>query len=132
MTYHSHCICSLLPAAFSLMVLVQNWECQISAAEAVKAMVSRQVHADGSPSRPLNLPPGSCDNESGCMCRGATLAVSMDVAAFAPALAGKLAVPVDDEMIALDPRKSDLHAIFFTSPPLSGRRLRAHLASFLN
>lgn len=109
------------------MVLVQNWECQVSAAEVVKAMASRQVNADGSPVRPINLPPGSCDNESGCMCRGATLAVNMDVAAFAPELADVLAVPVDDASAAFElPRILAVHAEFFRTPPISGRILRAH------
>lgn len=67
------------------------------------------------------------------MCRGATLAVNMDVAAIAPELADVLEVPADDETITLDlPKISVLHAEFFRSPPLSGRILRAHLASFLN
>jgi hypothetical protein len=123
----------LLPAAFSLMVLVQNWECQVNAAEVVKAMASRQVNADGSPVRPINLPPGGCDNESGCMCRGATLAVNMDATLFIPELVEMLAVPADEACRSFElPRMSAVGAEFFRSPPLSGRILRAHLASFLN
>jgi hypothetical protein len=122
-----------LPAAFSLLVLVSNWHCQVGAAEVVVAMASRQVNADGSPARPINLPPGSCENESGCMCRGATLAVSLDGAQFAPHLVEILAVPNDEGAISPEvPQKSRPDALFFRSPPLSGRILRAHLASFLN
>ena len=109
------------------MVLVQNWECQVSAAEVVKAMAARQVNADGSPVRPLNLPRGSCDNESGCMCRGATLAVNLDATPFIPKLADMLAAPVDEVSIAFElPRISALDAEFFRSPPPSGRILRAY------
>lgn len=115
------------------MVLVSNAECQVSAGEIVRSMASRHVNADGSPARPLNLPPGSCDNEYGCMCRGATLAVNMDVVAFAPQLADVLEVPADDVTVALElPPISAPYAEFFRSPPRSGRILRAHLASFLN
>ena len=133
MTNYSLHLRSLLPAAFSLLVLVSNWHCQVGAAEVVRAMASSPVNEDGSPARPLKLPPGSCDNESGCMCRGATLAVSMDVAAFAPELADVLAAPADDGAISLEmPKTSAPDAEFFRSPPLSVRILRAHLASFLN
>jgi len=115
------------------MVLVSNAECQVSAGEIVRSMASRHVNADGSPARPLNLPPGSCDNEYGCMCRGATLVVNMDVASFAPELADVLAVAADDVTITLElPQTSAPDADFFRSPPRSGRILRAHLSSFLN
>lgn len=115
------------------MVLVSNGECQVSAAEIVRSMASRHVSEDGSPARPLNLPPGSCDNEYGCMCRGATLVVNVDVATFAPELADILAVPADEETVALElPQISAPDAEFFRSPPRSGRILRAHMASFLN
>lgn len=130
--YVSH-LRPLLPAAFSLLVLVSNWHCQVGAAEVVVAMASRLANADGSPARPINLPPGGCENESGCMCRGATLAVGVDVAGLAPQLEYLLAAPTDDFVLAgVLAEKPALDAEFFRSPPLSGRILRAHLASFLN
>ncbi|MCE9528557.1 MAG: hypothetical protein K8R36_21135 [Planctomycetales bacterium] len=133
MINHASHLRPLLPAAFSLLVLVSNWHCQVGAAEVVREMVARQLNEDGSPARPINLPQGGCENESGCMCRGATLAVSVDLAPFAPELAEMLAVPTDGVAISREvPQTSPPDALFFRSPPLSGRILRAHLASFLN
>jgi hypothetical protein len=123
----------LLPPALSLLVLVANWHCQAGAAEVVQVMASRQANADGSPALPIHLPPGTCENESGCMCRGATLAVSVDSASHAPQLSDLLAIPANDA--AGEPALSAQSAPnpdLFRSPAIAGRMLRAHSVSFLS
>jgi hypothetical protein len=132
-TFCSHYIRSLLPPALSLLVLIANWHCQAGAAEVVQVMASRHINADGSPALPIHLPPGTCENESGCMCRGATLAVSVDAAPLAPQLSDLLAIPPNNAAgePLLSPQSapdSDL----FRSPAISGRMLRAHSVSFLS
>jgi hypothetical protein len=132
-TLRSLHIRSLLSPALSLLVLIANWHCQVGAAEVVQVMASRHVDADGSPALPINLPPGTCENESGCMCRGATLAVSVDAASLAPQLSDLLAIPPNDAAgePVLSPQ-SDPDADLFRSPAISGRMLRAHSVSFLS
>jgi len=124
----------LLPPALSLLVLVANWHCQAGAAEEVRTMASRRIDAGGAPvPAPVNLPPGTCENESGCMCRGATLAVSVDAAPLAPQVSDLLAIPPNDT--AGEPILSPQSAPdtdLFRSPAISGRMLRAHSVSFLS
>ena len=117
----------------ALLVLVANWHCQVGAAEVVQVMASRHVSADGSPALPINLPPGTCENESGCMCRGATLAVSVDAASLMPQLSDLLAIPANEAAVesAFSPQSAP-DADLFRSPPISGRMLRAHSVSFLS
>ena len=124
----------LLPPALSLLVLVSNWHCQTGAAEEVRIMATRRVDADGMPlPAPVNLPPGACENESGCMCRGATLAVNVDAAPLAPQLGELLAIPAYTMAAgpALSPQPAS-DAGLFRSPSISGRMLRAHSVSFLS
>ena len=133
-TLCSHYIHSLLPPALSLLVLVANWHCQVGAAEEVRTMCSRRVDACGVPlPAPPNLPPGACENESGCMCRGATLVVSVDAASLAPQLSDLVAIPTHDaaENSAFSTQPAP-DADLFRSPSIAGRMLRAHSVSFLS
>ena len=133
-TLRSLHIRSLLPSALCLLVLIANWHCQTGAAEEVRTMASRRINAGGAPvPAPVNLPPGTCENESGCMCRGATLAVSVDAAPLAPQLSDLLAVPPNDAAgePAFSPQSAP-DADLFRSPTISGRMLRAHSVSFLS
>jgi hypothetical protein len=123
----------LLPPSLSLLVLIANWHCQAGAAEVVRVMASRHVNADGSPAQPIHVPPGTCENESGCMCRGATLAVSVDAAQLTPQFSDLLAVPANETAgePALSPQSAS-YADLFRSSSISGRMLRAHSVSFLS
>ena len=119
----------LLPPALSLLVLVANWHCAVGAVD----VVQRMSHSHHQP-EPLQQPAG-CENESGCMCRGATLIQSLDISDLAPRMM-EVITQGDHARYAdisiLDSAVTAKNPAFFRSPPLSGRILRAHLASLLS
>jgi hypothetical protein len=67
------------------------------------------------------------------MCRGATLAVSVDAASLAPQLSDLVAIPMHDaaENPAFSPQSAADFELF-RSPSIAGRMLRAHSVSFLS
>jgi hypothetical protein len=76
---------------------------------------------------------GGCENESGCICRGATLVVPEDGRSLAPVATDWLPAETADSTLAslVEAAAFQPHAAYFAPPPLSGRILRAHLASLL-
>jgi hypothetical protein len=86
---------------------------------------------------PVQAPVHDCDHEYGCICRGATIVQALDVA-------GHNALPI--EMLPVDALHADISQTVdlaltsawtsaidhdFSVPPISGRQLRARLASLV-
>lgn len=84
---------------------------------------------------PIGLPVPGCDNESGCICRGATLAHGVDLAAFQPMQMDLLLLDSDAAQPGLVVADSSAAKGIFDDPcrlpPLSGRILRARYASLV-
>ena len=85
-------------------------------------------------SLPANHAPAPCDNESGCICRGAVLAEPVDSATVAPQgleMFLELPAPLAIYKVVIAPQDwCYLHSAH-RQIPLSGRMLRARLASFV-
>jgi hypothetical protein len=74
----------LLPLFFALLVLAAPWHCVAHAVDSLNWQVQSVSEDGGLPSSPLDGPPPSCENESGCICRGATVANGIDLDAIIP------------------------------------------------
>ena len=88
----------------------------------------------GEPS-PIGVPREDCGNESGCICRGATLAYGVDMAQFVPLQVDLLIADGAASQFGIVPVEfnigSGLYDDLCSPPPLSGRILRAHLSSLV-
>jgi hypothetical protein len=82
---------------------------------------------------PIGLPERGCDNESGCICRGATVATPLDAGALsaADALWQWLQLPPVAQFYVTWGLAKSLPRDECIAPPLSGRQLRALYASLV-
>ncbi len=64
---------------FVALVVMSNAHCRLAAAEQVIASFRAGACHRLGQALPIGIPPNGCDNESGCMCRGATLMTVVDV-----------------------------------------------------
>ena len=134
MPFHRPIRC-LLPCVMAMQVVATQAHCTYGGVIAVREMTLRTTLAQRGLSLPINRPAGGCDNESGCMCRGATVVAMLDASQFArdfhwlelllprAAFGNELATAT----LARPLRDNWMH-----TPTLSGRSLRAHIASLLN
>ena len=122
----------LTPAAILLLAAAffhcaWEWQAELSHRHALAA-----YRAAGLPP-PIGLPVPGCNDESGCICRGATVATPMDAG-------GLIAANVISQWLEMPPAVQFHCAEAFTqalppaeclAPPLSGRQLRALYASLV-
>jgi hypothetical protein len=104
-------------------------------------MALRRLHAvavssaAGGEPLPIGGPPEDCGNESGCICRGATLANGIDLALFVPLQVDLLIADTAAAQFGIVPVEftigSGLYDDLCSPPQLSGRILRAHLSSLV-
>jgi hypothetical protein len=82
---------------------------------------------------PIGLPDPGCDNESGCICRGATVATPLDAGALSGAdtLSQWLELPPVVQFYFAEAFAKSLLPAECIAPPLSGRQLRALYASLV-
>jgi hypothetical protein len=120
-----------LHASLALLVVVAMghcaWEWQAVLGQAVEAATYRARNQ----SMPI-MPHRGCHNETGCMCRGATQAASVDVTDCEASYCALLPVTASDVSYAMETPARVLFAGWSDSPPsLYGRMLRAHLGSLV-
>jgi hypothetical protein len=118
-----------LAFTFAVMILAAHCHCVMEHAWALDAAGPPR----GAASLPVAPAPADCENESGCICKGATLAVVVDLPpvevcfdlfdGFISPYYGEVAI---DQAAGLLPRPPDEHA-----PVLSAQTLRALLQSYL-
>jgi hypothetical protein len=83
---------------------------------------------------PIHAPAHDCGHESGCICRGATLVVALDAADFQPQALELLPLapaPLSASLVDLADEFPPRLPADSMPPPITGRQLRALLASFL-
>lgn len=118
---------TLLMAGAPLHCLAHAGECARHQEQVARLVANRE-------SLPANQAPTPCDNESGCICRGAVLAEPVDAATVAPqGLEMFVEMPTSlsiDTVIFAPLDWCYLHAAHRQNP-LFGKMLRAHLASFV-
>jgi hypothetical protein len=117
------------PCALLIVIALQHclWEGAMAArhAQSVAALA-----ATGEP-LPIGMPKPGCDNESGCICRGATL-VQSTTAVVLPTMPVDLFLSVDEspcsEWGAETTEFGRFHHGLYGLPRVSGRMLRARLS----
>jgi hypothetical protein len=126
----SRCVTLALALVLAGKSLHCAWESQAALAQITAAAASREA---GLP-LPVKVPSSDC-NESGCLCRGATLAAAVDIAHLQPHRGWLLPGPPEAGCTLTGNRSLCLRHILpiavFDGPPLSGRQLRALLASLV-
>jgi|SRR6187549_2516407 hypothetical protein len=121
-------------AGLSALVLIALAHCAWEESQALAQHVCvLSLHRQGLPS-PIDRPAHDCQHESGCICRGATLVLALDVSAWQAQALDWL--PIDlfalpamygTDLVAAT-LQNDRHNM---PPPLSGRQLRALYANFV-
>ena len=129
MTWHGS-----LTIFLTLLMAGAPLHCLSHAGECVQHHAHIAQHlAEGEP-LPVEQPPPPCDNESGCICRGAVLAEHVNPSLVAPKgldyLLDQPALHFIDKN-ELASQYGGRLACDHCPAPLSGRMLRARLASFL-
>lgn len=83
----------------------------------------------------MQKPVHDCSHESGCICRGATVILAVDMTPFQAQGTDWLPIDFADfslaTVVSVPPADSSLDDRQPTSPPLSGRQLRALYASLV-
>jgi hypothetical protein len=118
-------------AALALLVVVSMghcaWEWQAVLGQAVEAAAYRARNQ----SLPI-MPQRGCHNETGCMCRGATQVVAVDVSHCEASETGWLPVRTSESASWVEMSAGGVSVGWFDPPPsLYGRQLRALLGSFV-
>ena len=92
-------------------------------------------HRAAGESLPIGMPGDGCENESGCICRGATLADGVDLTFLQPLPIQLWLADACEFPIATVAPEIAAESGFLDDrccpPPLSGRILRAHLSSLV-
>jgi hypothetical protein len=123
---------SALNVALALLVLAASVHCAWESHHALLYSAAAANHRQTATPLPCSLPHG-CDNESGCLCRGATQARAVDISHLTAEQTSE--VLAFQQLIGL-PIPS-LHTSppsglpIDLAPPVSGRQLRALYASLL-
>ena len=120
---------ALLHSALAALVVVASLHCACEWQEGFErialAATCRAAH------EPLPfMPPTGCDNESGCLCRGATQAQPLDVTHLQASQSDLLSwnwLPSTFAAIEPDRARSLRTDEGFSAPPISGRQLRGAL-----
>ena len=120
-----------LTFAATLLIAVAYWHCAWEWAAELQHQVALKGAATPSPASPMQ----GCENESGCICQGATVAVPLDAGCLAADDMRSIMVclPAADENVVSVPALCGLDSAPWQRPvlPFSGRQLRALYASLL-
>jgi hypothetical protein len=117
--------------ALALLVVAQMGHCAWEWQAVLSQVAEVAAYRARNESLPI-LPQRGCHNETGCMCRGATQAVAVDVADFAASQSDLLPVMASEVALVDESSARVLSAGWFERPPSCyGRLLRARMASFL-
>ena len=125
-----------LHVGLALLVVMASLHCAWEWQAALKQMAAATAHSRAGLPLPIGWPHPGCENESGCMCRGATLAQAVDTADLQGALGDWLRTTVD-LAIMIHPRDATARGLspprdlLCFAPPISGRQLRALYASLV-
>ena len=122
----------LTPAAIILLAgaffhCALEWQAELNHRHVLAA-----YRAAGQP-LPIGLPVHGCDDESGCICRGATVATLTDADGLAAAnsLSQWLELPPPSQFYYAEVSTQVSAPAECLAPPLSGRQLRALYASLV-
>ena len=124
----------VIAAPSALLVVIALQHCLWEGAMAVRhAQFVASFVAAGEP-LPIGMPKPGCDNESGCICRGATIVQITAVIApptfhFGHFLTAEGAL--QPEWLVEEAVPIRVHDGLHGPPPVSGRILRAHLSSLV-
>ena len=124
-----------LTLALALLVVAKMLHCMWEEAREIEQHFRVVAIQQAGHSAPIEPKRHDCDNESGCICRGATVAQAVDVTDFRGLETARL--PID---LGLAPAGCTLALVAacesgpptereFFAPPISGRQLRALYAS---
>jgi hypothetical protein len=130
MRFRPACRRRVVVVALAALVVVANLNCLVSAMRACEQMAAPLVI---SARRAATGLPGGCENESGCICRGATLVETQDGRFLAPTFSQWMTLgEVDSALVCLGTVAiAPADVGFAAPPPVSGRPLRALLASLV-
>lgn len=131
-----HCLRKTLHVALAALVMTASLHCAWEARAALTQIaIAAGCRASGQ-SLPIGFPCHECDNESGCICRGATLVHAVDVTGFQAHASDLLPADLAPQPIGyvtggtFDARSGAIQHDFAV-PPISGRQLRALYASLV-
>jgi hypothetical protein len=125
---------SFLHVALALLVTAAlarcSWEEACEVAQRTSLVAGHRLQLPS----PVQKPVHDCDHESGCICRGATQVAIIDAAHCDAQPAELLAPPASCSVFWVDfghSSQQSLDDCCFLARPISGRQLRAHLASLV-
>ena len=116
------------------LVVATNLHCLWESANVIQCEAALARFARQHETVPFGFPQGGCEDESGCMCRGATLATAVDVSELAPALLVDCVVELPFAFHSLSATSCMPSSLGGREapPPLSGKMLRTHYVSLLS
>jgi hypothetical protein len=125
-----------LHIGLALLVVAASLHCAWEWQAALKQMAAATAHSQARLPLPIGWPIPGCENESGCICRGATLAQAVDTADLR-GIASDWLRTTADLAIVIQPRDaignglSPPRDLLCFAPPISGRQLRALYGSLV-
>jgi hypothetical protein len=123
-----------LTASCTLLIVAALQHCSWEAGLAIQHAQDVAALAQSGKPLPVGTPVSGCDNESGCICRGATQAHGADLTALAPIQIdqwhqdGNASPPL---VVSDTAKQIKISGDTCPLPPVSGRILRALLSSLL-
>lgn len=123
--------------ACTLLVVAASLHCPWEWKAALAQMNVAARHREARQALPVGTPIPGCENESGCICRGATLAVSVDVGSLHISTFGFWKAAVEQQPCGAATANTSAWSNrqfgdgMAAATPFSGRQLRALYASFL-
>ena len=122
--------------SLALLVVVASMHCAWEWQAALKQMTAAAAYRHAGLPLPIGWPHPGCENETGCMCRGATLVQAVETADLQRdagewlLIASDLAI-VPHQCEVADRGLSHPPGLLFFARPISGRYLRALYASLV-
>jgi hypothetical protein len=120
--------------AATLLLVVATLHCPWEWQAAISQIVEVGHYRRTGQAVPIGIPARGCENESGCICRGATLAQAMDTSCLTTSTSRWVLLELPRGIVGAEvasaigrSRPPDRGL----APPLSGRQLRALYASLL-
>jgi hypothetical protein len=124
-----------LCVVFALVICAKLQHCAWEEAVEFRQFLAIAVHLQAHGTAPVEALKHDCDNESGCLCRGATLAQIVDLGSVHPVTSDLWHFADADASPGFLANGNTAEQGFLIDPcpppPLSGRILRAHLSSLV-